>query len=166
MTSSDELNLLVESVDKGKDVNVGTRLSVLWDDGYYYVGVVTKMRPENEDFCYVEYYDGDKAWHDLRTEQFSIVYAVGTKVYKKFPRHGKYWGEITVSKHDQAAGLYYEVEYSDGDLEKITNEPDSAQLLKELHAAILAARQKRAKHKRKREGSFSVSGSRKSKKRA
>jgi hypothetical protein len=44
--------------------------------------------------------------------------------------------------------LYYEVEYSDGDLEQITDEPDSAQLLEELHFTVIAAKQKRNKRKR------------------
>jgi hypothetical protein len=65
---------------------------------------------------------------------------VGTQVYKNFPSQGFYWGEITVSKQN-ANGLYYEVEYSDGDVENITDEPDSVQLLEELHTAVLAAKQ-------------------------
>jgi hypothetical protein len=40
------------------------------------------------------YYDGDEGWLDLGTQQFSIVYSVGTQVYKNFPSHGFYWGEI------------------------------------------------------------------------
>jgi hypothetical protein len=43
--------------------------------------------------------------------------------------------------------LHYEVEYSDGDLEQITDEPDSAQLLQELHLAILDAKPKQMKRK-------------------
>jgi hypothetical protein len=66
------------------------------------------MRQDNKRICHVEYYDGDNAWHDLRAKELFIVYPEGTKVYNKFPGHGFYWGEITVSKHDKD-GLYYEV---------------------------------------------------------
>jgi hypothetical protein len=132
------------NIDSAENVKIGTRLSVIWDDGYYYGGVVTKIRPGS---CYIEYYDGENAWHDLGTEDFSIVYPLGTQVYKKFPGHGYYWGEVTVSKHDKDCSFYYEVEYSDGDLEQITDEPDSAQLLEELHFTVIAA------HKRKRQDS-------------
>jgi hypothetical protein len=70
-----------------------------------------------------------------------VVYSVGTQVYKNFPGHGFYWGEITVSKHDKD-GFYYEIDYSDGDLETITDEPDSVMLLHELHVAVTAAQEK------------------------
>jgi hypothetical protein len=50
-------------------------------------------------------------------------------------------------KHDKT-GLYYEVGHSDGDVEQITDEPDSAQLLEELHTAVLAAKQNHMKRKR------------------
>jgi hypothetical protein len=102
----------------------------LWDDGYCFGGVVTKMPSDNKRLCYVEYYDGDARWHDFTKQKFFIVHFVGTT------GHGLNWGEITVSKHDKM-GLYYEVEYSDGDVEKITDEPESAQLLHELHTAII-----------------------------
>jgi hypothetical protein len=52
-----------------------------------------------------------------------------------------------MSKHDKNS-LYYEVEYSDGDLEQITENPDSAQLLEELHTAVLAAKQNHMKRQR------------------
>jgi hypothetical protein len=129
------------SVSLNADVNVGTRISVLWDNGNYYGGTVTKMRPDS---CFIQYYDGDEGWLDLETGHYLIIYSIGTQVYKNFPGHGNYWGEITMSKHDKN-GLYYEVEYSDGDGEQITEEPDSAQLLQELHAGVLAATQKRSK---------------------
>jgi hypothetical protein len=141
---SDECDCECSKVDSADQLKVGSRLSALWGNGCYYGGVVTEMRPGS---CYIEYYDGDKDWLDLRTEQFSIVYPVGTQVYKLFPGYGFYWGEISLSKHD-LNGLYYEVEYSDGDGENITDEPDSAELLEELHAAVLAAKQKQPKRKR------------------
>jgi hypothetical protein len=96
----------------GDHVKVGTRLSVLWGDGNYRGGELRKMRPDS---CFVEYYDGDEGWLDHGAELFSIVYPMGTQVYKNFPGRGFYWGEITASKHDNDS-LYYEVEYSDGDL--------------------------------------------------
>jgi hypothetical protein len=126
---------------------VGTRLSVLWGDGCYYGGVVTKMKnQDNKRICYVEYYDGENAWHILENEKYFIVYSVGTKVYKNFPGHGFYWGEVTVSKHDKD-GFCYQVEYSDGSLETITVEPDSAQQLEELHLAFLDANRMQSKRK-------------------
>jgi hypothetical protein len=130
-------------VDSGDHVKVGTRLSVLWGGGCYYGGVVTKTKnQDNKRICYVEYYDAENVWHDLGMEQFSIVYPLGTQVYKNFPGHGFYFGEITVSKHDKD-GLFYQVEYSDGNVENCTDEPGSAQLLEELCAAVLAAKRKR-----------------------
>jgi hypothetical protein len=66
-----------------------------------------------------------------------------------------------VSKHDKNS-LYYEVEYSDGDLEQITDEPDSAQLLEELHTAVLAAKQNHMK--RKRDSNITVTDTRKRRK--
>jgi hypothetical protein len=133
--------------DSADNIKVGTRLSVLWGDGYY-GGEVTKMKnQDNKRICFIEYYDGENAWHDLGAEQFSIVYPLGTEVYKNFPGHGYYWGEVTVSKHYTDGSLYYEVEFSDGDLEQITDEPDSEELLEELHAAVLAAKEKQKKRK-------------------
>jgi hypothetical protein len=64
--------------------------------------------------------------------------------------------------HDKC-GLYYEVEYSDGDLEQITDEADLAQLLEELHLAVLAAKQTRNKRKRP-DSNIAVTDSRKRKK--
>jgi hypothetical protein len=75
---------------------------------------------------------------------------MGTGRLGSFPARGNYWGEVTMSKHDKN-GLYYEVEYSDGDLEQITDKPDSAQLLEELHLAVHAS--KRNSNKRKRQDS-------------
>jgi hypothetical protein len=67
-----------------------------------------------------------------------VVYPVGTKVYKNFPGHGYFWGEIKESEPD-AHGCFYKVKYSDGDTEEITSEPDSADLLEELRKAVAAA---------------------------
>jgi hypothetical protein len=109
---------------------------------------------------HVEYYNGNKDWHDLGSEEILIVYPVGTQVYKQFPYHGFYWGEIIVCKHTKD-GLYYEVEYSNGDLERITDEPDSVQLLQELRESISVAN----RIKRKRQDSkMAPSDSRKHKK--
>jgi hypothetical protein len=44
-------------------------------------------------------------------------------------------------------GLCYQVEYSSGDLETITDEPDSAPLLEELYLAVLGAKQKENERK-------------------
>jgi hypothetical protein len=145
--TADDRESLEVGVDSSDHVKVGTRLSVLWGDGYYYGGIVTKMKnQDNKRICYVEYYDGENAWHNLEMEKYFIVYSVGTKVYKQFPDHGYYWGEITVSKDDMT-GLCYQVEYSAGDLETITDESDSAPLLEELYLAVLAAKQKENKRK-------------------
>jgi hypothetical protein len=159
--------LAVDSLadEETKIIKVGTRLSVRWKDGFYYGGVVTKLPSDHKRLCYVKYYDGDKRWHDLETEAYFLVYFVGTKVYKQFSGHGYYWGKVVVSKHD-ANGLYYKVKYSDGDREKITDEPDSVQLLKELDAAVLAAEQKRNKRNRQDRKKMAASDSRKCQKMA
>jgi hypothetical protein len=99
---------------------------------------------------HVEYYNGNKDWHDLGSEEILIVYPVGTQVYKQFPYHGFYWGEIIVCKHTKD-GLYYEVEYSNGDLERITDEPDSVQLLQELlHSTSRTVRESPKRHEPRR----------------
>jgi hypothetical protein len=146
-------------------VTVGARLSILWGDGYYYGGVITKMKNQgNKRISFVEYYDGEKAWHVLGAEQYSVIYPVGTQVYKNFPGRGSYWGEISSSEND-SSGLCYQVEYSNGDLETITNEPDSALLLQELNAGILAAKQKQNKRKHHQgDSKIAATDSRKSKK--
>jgi hypothetical protein len=159
--------LAVDSLvnEETKIIKVGTRLSVRWKDGFNYGGVVTKLPSDPKRLCYVKYYDGDKRWHDLETEKYLLVYAVGTKVYKQFSGHGYYWGKVVMSKHDEN-GLYYKVKYSDGDREKITDEADSVQLLKELDAAVLAAKQKRNKRKRQDRKNMAAIDSRKCQKMA
>jgi hypothetical protein len=56
-------------------------------------------------------------------------------------------------------------EYSDGDIENITDEPDSVQLLQELHTATLAAQEKHSKRKRQ-DSKMAATDSRKRKKKA
>jgi hypothetical protein len=48
------------------------------------------------------------------------------------------WNEITASKHDKD-GLYYESRVPEWSLEKITDDPASTQLLKDLDTAATVA---------------------------
>ena len=139
VVSSDD-GASVPSNESYHGVNLNSRLSVHWANGEALGGTVTKIQPGNNYLAFIEYYDGQKAWHDLRWERFDLIYPVGTKVYKNFGKHGYFWGTIVESQHHEELGIGYKIKYSDGDLEVIADDADnSTKLLKELDVAVEAA---------------------------
>lgn len=56
-----------------EQIEVGSRLAVLWpDDGAYYGATLVEKRNRKECFC-LEYDDGDTEWTDLSKRKFRLL---------------------------------------------------------------------------------------------
>ena len=107
--------------------DIGRRLSVLWDGGKWYDGVLTKIRDNHE--CYVIYDDGDRQWELLGRndgEDPAVSYKwlpeqpapsqshLGRKLEVYWPGDNK-WYAGTLTNIRSGSGSKFFVLYDDGE---------------------------------------------------
>ncbi len=56
-----------------EQARVGSRITVLWDDGKYHEATITHERNKKRPL-FLEYDDGDTDWTDLRRHKFRRIY--------------------------------------------------------------------------------------------
>jgi hypothetical protein len=93
-----------------------------------------------------------KTVHAKKDDDDAHPFPVGTQVYKHFPRHGWFWGKITVSQpdDDEAGKYFYRVEYdADSDVEEMGGGSDSEAMQQALRKAVVAAANENEKKQKK-----------------